>query len=56
MRVSQEDSGYYECVAFDGYHLLEGGEASYFYVIASQRAQLKIIGKFVNDINHIIYP
>lgn len=48
MEVSQEDSGYYECVAFDGYHLLEGGEASYTYIIASQRAQLKIIGKFVS--------
>ena len=55
MGVSQEDSGYYECVAFDGYHLLEGGEASYFYIIASQRAQLKIIGKFVNDVNYTIY-
>ena len=53
--VSQEDSGYYESVAFDGYHLLKGGEASYFYIIASQRAQLKIIGKFVNDVNHTIY-
>jgi hypothetical protein len=46
MGVSQENSGYYECVARDGYHLLEGGEASYFYIKASQRAQLQVIGEF----------
>ncbi len=46
MGVSQENNGYYECVARDGYHLLEDGEASYFYIKASQRAQLQVIGKF----------
>ena len=46
MGVSQRDSGYYECVALDGYHLLEGGEPAYIYTVASQRAQLKVIGKF----------
>ena len=50
--VSQSDSGYYECVAFDGYHLLEGGEPAYIYIVASQRAQLKVIGKFGSDVNH----
>ena len=45
--VSQEDNGYYECVVRDGYHSLNDGEASYFYVITSQRAQLKVIGRFI---------
>ena len=52
MGVSQRDSGYYECVALDGYHLLQGGEPAYIYTVASQRAQLKVIGKFDSDFNH----
>ena len=52
--VSQENNGYYECVARDGYHLLEDGDASYFYIIASQAAQLKVIGMFA--INFVPQP
>ena len=54
MGVSQENNGYYECIARDGYHLLEGGDASYFYIIASQTARLKVIGKFA--INFVPQP
>ena len=43
--ASQNDSGYYECVVFDGYQLLDSGDVDYFAVILSKRATLQVLGK-----------
>lgn len=43
--TSQKDSGYYECVVFDGYHVLEDGEVAYLTVVSSKRAILEVVGK-----------
>ena len=44
--ASQRDSGYYECVVFDGYHVLENGEVAYLTVTSSKRANLTVVGKY----------
>lgn len=45
--ASQRDSGYYECVVFDGYQVLENGEVAYLTIISSKRAILEVVGKYL---------
>lgn len=52
-RVSASDSGYYECIVYDGYHLLDNGETANLTVTSSQRAKLEVIG-MLNGFSHIL--
>ena len=44
-RISQQDGGYYECVVYDGYHVLESGKDVYVTVTSSSKAELEVIGR-----------
>ena len=42
VEASQRDSGYYECIVFDGYHVLENGEVAYLTVIYLKQKKTRV--------------